>query len=205
MKDLYSILGVSKSATTEDIKKAYKKLSMKHHPDKGGKPEDFQKINLAHEILSDPEVRAKYDRGEPVFNTKDPEQFARTRAMQVFSSLVENGNFDFKHQNIFQHMISNLRATISQVPEMKRNALNAITHWTDIKERIGGDNGPMFVNVLNDKIKQAQANHDNIDKEIPILENIIAVLEKTEYRVDERQQFHGGITFTFGSSTTSGF
>ena len=61
----YSILGVDKSATQNDIKKAYHKLAIKHHPDKGGNPDEFKKISEAYEILSDPVKRQQYDNPEP--------------------------------------------------------------------------------------------------------------------------------------------
>ena len=64
-KDYYKVLGVEKNASTEDIKKAYRKLAMKYHPDKnpGNKQaeEKFKEINEANEVLSDPEKRARYD------------------------------------------------------------------------------------------------------------------------------------------------
>lgn len=61
MMDYYSILGVSCDASQEDIKKAYRKLAMQHHPDKGGDVTKFQEITNAYETLSDPDKRLQYD------------------------------------------------------------------------------------------------------------------------------------------------
>ena len=59
--NLYEILGVSKDADDNEIKKQYRKLCLTHHPDKGGKAEEFQKIQKAYETLSDSQKRQMYD------------------------------------------------------------------------------------------------------------------------------------------------
>ena len=60
-EDLYGILGVNKSANDDELRKAYKKLCLVNHPDKGGEAEQFQKIQKAYEVLSDEKKRELYD------------------------------------------------------------------------------------------------------------------------------------------------
>lgn len=68
-KDYYKILGVEKSANEEEIKKAYRKLAHKYHPDKsGGDESKFKEINEAYQILSDKQKRSQYDRFGNVFS-----------------------------------------------------------------------------------------------------------------------------------------
>jgi len=63
-KDYYKVLGVNRDCDEADIKKAYRKESLKHHPDKGGDEEKFKLVVEAHSVLSDPRRRERYDLGE---------------------------------------------------------------------------------------------------------------------------------------------
>lgn len=65
-KDYYDILGVSKSASADEIKKAYRKKALEHHPDRVGKDnkeaeQKFKEVNQAYQVLSDPQKRSQYD------------------------------------------------------------------------------------------------------------------------------------------------
>jgi len=65
MSDHYQTLGIDRSSSSDDIKKAYRKLASKHHPDKGGDKEKFQEIQKAYDILSDDNKRQEYDNPQP--------------------------------------------------------------------------------------------------------------------------------------------
>jgi curved DNA-binding protein len=99
-KDYYTILGVSKTATLEDIKREYRKLARKHHPDlnPGDKNAEakFKDINEANEVLSDPEKRKKYDQfgqnwNQPVQEQPQPSSGSYTNSTENFD---QYGDFD---------------------------------------------------------------------------------------------------------------
>lgn len=89
MTDLYTILGVEKTASQDEIKKAYRKMASLHHPDKGGDTAKFQELQSAYDTLSNEDKRAAHD---------NPHQFSQSPFGNPFGG---NGNFDDMLQNIF--------------------------------------------------------------------------------------------------------
>lgn len=105
-KDYYQILGVARGATNEDIKKAYRRLARKFHPDvskESGAEEKFKDVNEAHEILSDPDKRAAYDQLGPHRGGQEfrPPPGWDSRFGQGGFSGSESGSADFA--DLFSH------------------------------------------------------------------------------------------------------
>lgn len=67
MPDHYATLGVARTATADEIKRAFRKLASQHHPDKGGDTKKFQEIQAAYDTLGDVAKRAQYDNPQPQF------------------------------------------------------------------------------------------------------------------------------------------
>lgn len=101
-KDYYKILGVEKDANDNEIKKAYRRLAIVHHPDKN--PEDesaaerFKDVGEAYETLSDPEKRARYDSGEDLI---DPSEMF---AQQGGGFPMQGGGMNISPEMLFNMM-----------------------------------------------------------------------------------------------------
>jgi curved DNA-binding protein len=105
--DYYKSLGLSKTATTDEIKKAYRKLARKYHPDVNPNDKEshkkFQEINEANEVLSDPEKRKKYDKYGKDWQHGEAQEQARRSYQQSgnFGGNQFSGDFDESHFSDF--------------------------------------------------------------------------------------------------------
>jgi DnaJ-class molecular chaperone len=94
--DYYSTLGLQRNASEDDIKKAYRKMAMKHHPDRGGDEKTFKQVSEAYEILSDPQKKQMVDMGV------DP------KAQQAGGHRHQQGPFEFHfNSGNFEDVFSN--------------------------------------------------------------------------------------------------
>ncbi len=107
-KDYYSVLGVSKSASADDIKRAFRKLARKYHPDvnpgNATAEAKFKEVSEAYEVLSDPEKRQKYDQFGRYW-----QQASRAGAgAGQYGSPSDFGGFDFNNYGSFDEFINDL-------------------------------------------------------------------------------------------------
>ena len=100
-RDYYEVLGISKGASDDEIKKAYRQMAKKYHPDVNKEPgaeEKFKEINEAYEVLSDPNKKARYDQ----FGFEDPSQGFGGGAggfeggFGGFGGIIRKTNYNFK-------------------------------------------------------------------------------------------------------------
>lgn len=116
--DYYSTLGVAKNATDDEIKKAYRKMAMKHHPDRGGDEATFKKISEAYEVLSDPKKKQMLDMGV------DPNQ------QQGFGGF-NNGPFEFHFgSGDINDMFGNFGFGFGRRPMQRNKTVNIVVDLT---------------------------------------------------------------------------
>lgn len=150
--DHYSTLGVSRDASQDEIKKAYRKLAMTHHPDKGGDPAEFQKLNDAYEVLSNPDKKLQYD--NPSVRSNNP-----------FGGDFQFDQNHFDLSNIFNHIFGGGRGPAGGINQKQIFRTQVSISLLDAyvgKEHTFQLSTPTGVKVINVKVPLGINNGDQV-------------------------------------------
>lgn len=110
-KKFYDILGLTKEASADEIRKAYRKLAVKLHPDKGGSQEKFQELQSAYEVLSDPEKKQLYDN----YGEEGLKGDVGGGGSDIFDLLMRGGNSGKAKQQKSKSHLYPMKATLEDV------------------------------------------------------------------------------------------
>ena len=120
--DYYEVLGVTRSMSDEDIKKAYRKLVLDHHPDRNpesaGAEAKIRELNAAYEILGDPEKRGTYDRLRWGYEPRDAPPDPAVILEDMETKLFEEG-----HKNVFHVLIKDIKRAKSELALIRRRVV----------------------------------------------------------------------------------
>jgi len=149
MKDYYQILGLTESATADEIKKAYRKLAMQHHPDRDtGNEAKFKEINEANDTLSDPAKKAKYDQqrkfgqgsafnfGRGGFNERDQFEDVLRQHFGSGAEDIMDSMFGFRRRTRTRQQVKN-RDILLRVELEAKDLLNPVIKTLNYKTTKG--------------------------------------------------------------------
>jgi len=188
--DYYKILDVPKTANKEEIKRAYKKKAMSHHPDKGGDETIFKQINEAYQVLSDPQKKSNYD------------QYGSTDPQSTSFNFRSGSHHDYDIDEIFKNFGVHFGGGFSRQQRRNKNKdiriayqINFKDIFTGITEDISyrlpnGDMEALTVQVPPGARNGTQIKFsgygDNTFKELPRGDLIVSIQinNTTDYRIE---------------------
>lgn len=190
----YDLLGVTQSANADELKKAYKKAALRHHPDKGGDAEVFKNVAVAYDILSDDVKRMAYDRGLLINDRFDPQQ----------QSAPKKGSFSQ------QGMKFPPQPPTGQAPNRTRPGFGAGRPKAESTSSTGvflvpPDITERSVRELKELLASWQTRHDDCFEKSELIERVrqAAAMSQAQHQHREREQQNYNASNAGGSGTDS--
>ena len=215
LDDLYAVLGVSKSATQEEIKLAYRVAAMTYHPDRNkgdlGMAKVFQAVQHAYDVLSDPDKRKYYDETGKI---KPTEQQLRAEAQDVLhaniisciDALVQSPDPQAERMNPIQEVRNKLSSDIRNADQNLKLLKKTIKKYEQMAKRLKSKKNPQFENspvgiLISGKIENLKASTEKVANAIDV--HNIALQMINDYSYEMETIVPGSVTIDpFGSMQT---
>jgi curved DNA-binding protein len=200
--DYYSTLGLNRNASDDDIKKAYRKMAMQHHPDRGGDEKKFKEVEEAYRTLSDPQKKQMFDMGmdpnSQQFNSRGSNPFEFHFNSNNFNDIF--GGFGFGQRPMRRNKTVNINVSLTleevltgkdidaeiNIPGSKKKIINisipaGIGDGQQIRYQSMGDNsinnlppGDLIVNIrtLNHRLYRREGDNLILEKTISVWDAI---------------------------------
>jgi len=204
-KTLYQILGVPEDSSFHDIKRAYKHLAQRLHPDKNPNQEveeEFLLIQEAFRILSDPDKRKEYDSIGKA-NPTDIESRAHNNLLNLFSQAFDQVQ-DETTQNLVQEIMNHLIRSKSQLETALTGIDNTKKKLNRIKKRLSCKKKKNILDsVIDNKIMASIQEEHSIQQEIKVIDLMLEMIQDFDYKTDPSQDTSTTIISTAGYSPTT--
>lgn len=181
----YEELGLSASATDEEIRQKYKSLAQQHHPDRGGDEEKFKRIKFAYEILSDSDARREYDTTGKI----NKDLTARNVALEELSHLAFNliPTINPEHDDlilIMKNRVNGFRVDIFNNIQTCNTFINNLEKIiARIKRKKEGEN--IIRSIAETQLKQRQEELITFNRQLQVNDEMTQILEDYHYSMEE--------------------
>lgn len=206
----YEILEIEIEATSEEVKKAYRKLSMKHHPDQGGDETKFIEINLSYRILSDPEKRKIYDR-DGIIMDESPEYINNVIKSRLASILESWLDAKLKGEKVpmKQFFQQGLDRAISQIKNANADFNRKIEKLKHIRENVTCKaESNMLYHMIDERLKTLHMSIEHNKKEEQIFIGLKEAVKDYDFKESENEnlsEWESMLRSTFARSGSNSF
>jgi DnaJ-class molecular chaperone len=187
--DLYEELGVDRDADAAAIKRAHRKAAKRTHPDvEGGDRDEFERIQHAYMVLSDPDMRARYDRGDDINQQRPPIEVQAVSVLcEAFNNAMQQVD-DIIHDDIMAVTRDLIGEGAKRVRNQRDHIIVVIDKLETIIGRLKAKGERDFIgNALRDQLNDARRGLEQLEEQIKVHMAAAEMTKDFEYQVDERE------------------